>query len=343
VSSQAHFYYYSLSILSQSSNLRLNVFTALHRHLNGPNVFDLNLSLKLLRNHSGTSMLLLLLLLVLLLHLLLMLSHQTCRNTGDSLLLLLLPIRAGQSLWMLLRVRVVGMPEPVGSGPDERALPGSPVFQEIVSAGMTQQIVVAARRGHHDSSGVRVEMIGVQVVKTRAVLELNFSSVRLHEKRPHFAAKVLVMVLVMMVQQQALLFLLQILMMRLISGGRNDRCMMNEERHVFIAHRLDMFVVVVGGAVHLTGIDLPVDVTVRTDGSVDDLPVHWGQHWIQVDDRSLARFAVISEWIGIWNEIIFNWNNFIQDLDSFALLYYHSLPKVMLHYMSIFSVTKNVQ
>ena len=237
------------------------------------------------------------LLLLLLLLLMLMLSHQTGRNTGDSLLLLL-PIGAGQTFRMLLSVRVVRMPEAVGSGPNESALSSCPVLQEVISAGMTQQVVVAARRRHHDSSGMRVEVIGVQVVETRAVLELNVSRVRLHQERSHFAAKVLVVRMVMVVHQQALLFLFQILMVRLISGGRNDRCVMNEQRNVFVAHRLDLFVVVVG-AVHLTRIDLPVDVAVRTDGSVDDLAVHRGQHRIEVDDRSLAGFAVISERIRI--------------------------------------------
>ena len=70
---------------------------------------------------------------------------------------------------------------------------------------------------------------------------------------------------------------------------------MYKESNVFVAHRLDLLVVVVGAAVHLTRVDLPVDVAVRADGSVDDLPVHRGQHRIEVDDGSLAGFAMISE------------------------------------------------
>ena len=189
---------------------------------------------------------------------------------------------------MLLSV-VVGVAEPVCARANEGALSSRPVLQKRIRSGVTEQVVTAGG-GHHDAAGVGVQMIGVQIVKTRTVLELNISSaVRLHQEWPHFAAKMLLLMLLllllmMVMQQQALLFLLQILLVRLVSRRRYDWRVMNKERNIFFAHGLEVVaVVVVRGSVHLTGVDLPIDVTVRTDRPIHDVSVHGRQHWIDVD------------------------------------------------------------
>ena len=92
-------------------------------------------------------------------------------------------------------------------------------------------------------------------------------------------------------EQQALFLFFKVLLVGLISGRGHNRCMMDQKCYVLLAHGLNWLPVIVG-AVHLVGIDLPVDVTVRADCPVNNFTVH---HWIKVDHGGLPVLSRISE------------------------------------------------
>ena len=99
--------------------------------------------------------------------------------------------------------------------------------------------------------------------------------------------QLLLLLLMVMMKQQTLLFFIEVLLVRLVSRRRYNRLMMNQESHVLFTHRLNGLAVVVG-AVHLVGVDLPVDVAVGADSPIDDLTV---EHRIEVDHGGLTGLS----------------------------------------------------